>query len=339
MKTHRGIIVGLAAAAVACTLPSTAGAALVRTPAAPGVSAAYGVRTDTARVRPQKRRTVLVRVVRIVQTDAAVVRVDCPRACPRRAGAPPVLTHPKADTLVRRLNVLLSGKRTLRFRVIVPSATSRYLTLGLRRGKIAIVAAGCLGAKGKPAPCPVPAPPVQPDVSGPGGGAPELPVALPSPGANPVGALTSVQRLDNSRVRVVGWARDADDPGSPVTVRAFTDGTFVGAAKADVQRTDMGAHGYDFVAATDELSHSICVRGLNLAGGVDALLGACRPVLRFADFNGDGRIGCADKDFVLANYGQQNAGYSSGDLNGDGLVDIVDLSIVLNRFDSGETCP
>ena len=50
-------------------------------------------------------------------------------------------------------------------------------------------------------------------------------------------------------------------------------------------------------------------------------------------------MGCADKDVVLAHYNQQNVGYLSGDLNADGVVNLTDLSMLLSRFDSGETCP
>ena len=54
------------------------------------------------------------------------------------------------------------------------------------------------------------------------------------------------------------------------------------------------------------------------------------------DANGDGRVDINDLTIVLANYGQ-NVGMSwySGEFTGDGTVDINDLTIVLANYGQG----
>ncbi len=56
------------------------------------------------------------------------------------------------------------------------------------------------------------------------------------------------------------------------------------------------------------------------------------------DLNGDGSIDLADLSIMLANYGTtQGAAYEDGDLDGDGDVDLGDLSILLSVY--GTNCP
>lgn len=57
-----------------------------------------------------------------------------------------------------------------------------------------------------------------------------------------------------------------------------------------------------------------------------------------ADINGDGAVDLGDLSIVLAHFGQSGgATYEDGDINGDGNVDLEDLSLVLVDF--GEPCP
>jgi hypothetical protein len=322
------------AAASGGVAPATADAAFTRTPAAAGVRPAFPVRADVAQARNGKKRAILVRSVRIGRTGATVLRVDCPKGCTRRAGPAPRISHPNADTLVRRLDVTLSGSRKLRFRIFVPGGTSRFLTLGVRRRKLVVATAGCLGPNGKPAACPPRT--AQPPITPPTHSGDDR--VIPIPGADPRGALLSVQRIDASRVRLIGWARDDDVDHAAVPVRALVDGRTAGEAAANQDRVDIGTHGFDFEALTDELSHTICVTGINLAGGADATLGACRTVGAFADLTGDGLISCPDMVVVRNNAGKEHTGYAGGDLNADGIVNIFDMVIMRQRMNSDDPC-
>jgi probable HAF family extracellular repeat protein len=53
------------------------------------------------------------------------------------------------------------------------------------------------------------------------------------------------------------------------------------------------------------------------------------------DANGDGQVDINDLTIVLANFGQTGTTWSQGDFTGDGTVDIDDLTIVLTNFGYG----
>ena len=55
------------------------------------------------------------------------------------------------------------------------------------------------------------------------------------------------------------------------------------------------------------------------------------------DLNGDGLIDLADLAVLLGNYGQSGMGPEDGDLNGDGTIDLADLSQLLSVY--GTACP
>jgi hypothetical protein len=69
-------------------------------------------------------------------------------------------------------------------------------------------------------------------------------------------------------------------------------------------------------------------------GGVEALVSAS---LHPGDANGDGRVDLNDLTIVLTNFGETGMNWSQGDFNGDGKVDINDLTIVLANFGYGVT--
>ena len=50
------------------------------------------------------------------------------------------------------------------------------------------------------------------------------------------------------------------------------------------------------------------------------------------DANGDGKVDINDLTIVLTNFGQTGTTWSQGDFNGDGHVDVNDLTIVLSNF-------
>jgi hypothetical protein len=56
-----------------------------------------------------------------------------------------------------------------------------------------------------------------------------------------------------------------------------------------------------------------------------------------ADLNGDGVIDLADLGILLADFGCTAPGPCPGDINGDGNTDLADLGILLSEF--GNTCP
>jgi hypothetical protein len=51
-----------------------------------------------------------------------------------------------------------------------------------------------------------------------------------------------------------------------------------------------------------------------------------------ADINGDGKIDIADLSILAANYGQTGRSLTQGDINGDGSTNILDLSILAAQF-------
>ena len=52
------------------------------------------------------------------------------------------------------------------------------------------------------------------------------------------------------------------------------------------------------------------------------------------DANGDGRVDINDLTIVLANYNQTGMGWSQGEFTGSGTVDINDLTIVLANYNT-----
>jgi hypothetical protein len=59
------------------------------------------------------------------------------------------------------------------------------------------------------------------------------------------------------------------------------------------------------------------------------------------DRNGDG-VNCADLDIVKASFGKSvvRSGFDPrADVNGDGVVNVLDLSAVARQIPAGTTCP
>ncbi len=175
-----------------------------------------------------------------------------------------------------------------------------------------------------------------PDPPSPSQNAPDTPSPSPSPAAHdPGGYLDGATRVGPGQVRVVGWAADADAPSAPVVVRALIDGRPAGESPAANHRSDVGAHGFDFIVPVDGGAHTICATVVNLGGGQDARLGNCfgLPAIStvIGDIDGDGYVGCVDLATLRANYGRSGPAVP-GDLNADSKVDIADLSLLLSAF-------
>ncbi len=73
----------------------------------------------------------------------------------------------------------------------------------------------------------------------------------------------------------------------------------------------------------------------DLAGAVGDDLDVAVSRMLHGDANGDGKVDINDLTIILANYGQTGVTWSQGDFNGDGKADINDLTIVLANFGLG----
>ena len=76
------------------------------------------------------------------------------------------------------------------------------------------------------------------------------------------------------------------------------------------------------------------VPGLGLRVGPELRRGGFRVAsgLMPGDANGDGRVDINDLTIVLSNFGQTEMTWQSGYFTGDGTVDVNDLTILLSNF-------
>ncbi len=104
-----------------------------------------------------------------------------------------------------------------------------------------------------------------------------------------------------------------------------------------VDQDELNAAGFVYISADDS--------GLHASGDTDATtVGSDHaPVLLEitiatgipGDIDGDGDVDLADLSILLAHYGQSGVGPDEGDLDGDGDVDLGDLSILLANYGTG----
>jgi len=109
---------------------------------------------------------------------------------------------------------------------------------------------------------------------------------------------------------------------------------------ADVDADDVAAFTLRFDAPTDDCNGNEMLDLLDIAGGAsadvnrNAVPDECECV---GDLDGDAVVGLADLSILLASFGTAaGAEPFEGDLNRDGAVDLADLSILLARF--GAAC-
>jgi subtilisin family serine protease len=106
-------------------------------------------------------------------------------------------------------------------------------------------------------------------------------VTVPQP--SPFGALDVAARVDGG-VEVAGWAVDPDTAAS-IDVHVYVDGILASTARADDERLDVAAvrpasgssHGYRMVVPASSEHRTVCVYGINVAEGFNALIG-CRSI-------------------------------------------------------------
>lgn len=107
-------------------------------------------------------------------------------------------------------------------------------------------------------------------------------------GVDPFGSIDRVDRKPGG-VRIAGWALDPD-VAEPTDIHVYVDGAFAGSSAAGIKRGDLaaafpdygGAHGFGMDVAMGEGFHVLCVYGINVAMGGNALLG-CRWVMNTTD--------------------------------------------------------
>jgi len=99
----------------------------------------------------------------------------------------------------------------------------------------------------------------------------------------PFGSFDSASSPSSGTVRLQGWTIDADT-NAPITVHVYIDGSYTGAATANVSRPDVGAaypfgsnHGFDVTYPAARGQRTACVYAINVAQGKNNLL-SCRSV-------------------------------------------------------------
>ena len=110
---------------------------------------------------------------------------------------------------------------------------------------------------------------------------------------------------------------------------------YSGGTMMDLNSLIPASSGWD-LAEAEAVNNSgwIVGYGVNSAGATDAFLLQPTVVHNLGDANGDGRVDVNDLTIVLSNYGQTGCTWSQGSMDGDptGTVDINDLTIVLANY-------
>ena len=99
-------------------------------------------------------------------------------------------------------------------------------------------------------------------------------VSVSPPAALPVGRLDSVQPVPDG-LRLRGWAFDADQPATSISVAVYLDGVGVRWFPTEVARPDVdrvyhlnGNHGFDLTVKAEPGHHRVDVFGINVGGGL-----------------------------------------------------------------------
>ncbi|HEX7094412.1 MAG TPA: S8 family serine peptidase, partial [Acidimicrobiales bacterium] len=103
------------------------------------------------------------------------------------------------------------------------------------------------------------------------------------PSRSPFGAVDLARRVSGG-VEVAGWAIDPDTTDS-IDVHVYVDGAFAGADRAGQERIDVASahpgagahHGFHAIVPGSAAAGQVCVYGINVAAGSNALL-ACRAI-------------------------------------------------------------
>jgi hypothetical protein len=310
-------------------------------PVARGVDSVYPLRAD---VRPGQPP--VLRRLQIAGTGAGVIKWRCSGSCHRASGPASRISHPNGTTVVGHLNLKLRGTSRLKIDVIVPSGQSRYLVLTTSGKRLRVTSTGCIDGRGRAGACTrgepqaaapsldTPAAPPAPQAAAPNATPSPTPTPAPTPAPpanNPEGRLIDVSRADIAHAEVFGWARDADAPDAPVTVRALVAGVPAAEASAATFSPTFGGRMFDFLVPVDTDRHTICVVALNIGGGADTVLSGCRDVFTVGDLNEDGYVGCYDLALLVSEFNQTGANLP-GDIDNNGTVTAHDMSLLLGKW-------
>ena len=129
----------------------------------------------------------------------------------------------------------------------------------------------------------------------------------------------------NNLNQVVGWS-SIDSGGAILHASSTTE--YHHDERPELTAMVVNLDGWTLTKATAISSNGryIVGYGTNPSGQIDAFeLKAVLP----GDANGDGKVDINDLTIVLARYGQTGMTWTQGDFNNDGKVDINDLTIVL----------
>ncbi len=120
---------------------------------------------------------------------------------------------------------------------------------------------------------------------------------------------------------------------------AFLSGTTSGSAVA-LSSLVSNTNGWTLEQATAIDNTGDIVGGMTNAYNVSDAFLLTNPLLA-GDANGDGKVDVNDLTVVLSHFGQTGQSWSSGDFTGDGTVDVNDLTILLSHFGdtAGATAP
>jgi len=85
------------------------------------------------------------------------------------------------------------------------------------------------------------------------------------------------------------------------------------------------------LSANTSYSYTISAYGNNNATSAQSSASSFKTYL-VADINGDGVVNVFDLSILLSHWGATSASYAQGDLNGDGVINVFDLSILLSHW-------
>jgi hypothetical protein len=119
----------------------------------------------------------------------------------------------------------------------------------------------------------------------------------------------------------LAWNASTDNVGV-VNYQVKRNGTLV---------TTLNALTYADSGLTPGTSYNYSILALDAAGNIStaAALSVSTVALTPGDVNGDGHVDVTDLSVLLSNYGTTNA---VADVNKDGVVDVFDLSILLSHY-------
>ena len=145
-----------------------------------------------------------------------------------------------------------------------------------------------------------------------------------------VGGTAGVWLNDSPLTAVVNWGSGFAN-GVTYALSDMPANIMVGAGWYGL--VSAGQPGFGFTGSIDELRFfSLTTAGVFNIADTDL---AQHP----GDANGDGRVDINDLTIVLTNFGQTGMAWSQGEFTGSGKVDVNDLTIVLSNFGYGVTAP